>query len=99
MDSGRTATLYVTGRIKDLIIIDGRNHFPQDINAGGRRASRGAAEGTAAFSVDVDDQEQLVVVAEVARDSWHGAMEAAMQPQAADVVRSFKRSECRGRTA
>jgi acyl-CoA synthetase (AMP-forming)/AMP-acid ligase II len=71
--------LYVTGRIKDLIIIDGRNHFPQDIERTAEDAhpvvQRG---GTAAFSVDVDDQEQLVVVAEVARDSWHGAMEAAM---------------------
>jgi fatty acid CoA ligase FadD32 len=23
--------LYITGRIKDLVIVDGRNHYPQDI--------------------------------------------------------------------
>jgi acyl-CoA synthetase (AMP-forming)/AMP-acid ligase II len=61
--------LYITGRIKDLIIIRGINHYPQDIeetvqdcNAALRRHCG------AAFSVtDQNDKEQLVVVQEVER--------------------------------
>ena len=44
--------LYITGRIKDLIIIDGRNHYPQDIEATTAEASPAVRSGyVAAFSV------------------------------------------------
>ncbi|MEE8586575.1 MAG: amino acid adenylation domain-containing protein, partial [Acidobacteriota bacterium] len=62
--------LYVTGRLKDLVIIRGRNHYPQDIErtaAQSHRLLRGG--GGAAFSVDVEGREQLVVVQEVERRS------------------------------
>jgi acyl-CoA synthetase (AMP-forming)/AMP-acid ligase II len=60
--------LYVTGRIKDMIIIDGRNHYPQDIEQTVEQchpAIRGG--GCAAFSIDKDGQERLVIVAELNR--------------------------------
>jgi acyl transferase domain-containing protein/acyl-CoA synthetase (AMP-forming)/AMP-acid ligase II/acyl carrier protein len=60
--------LFVTGRLKDLIIIRGRNHYPQDIEwtvAQSHAALR--TEGAAAFSVEIDGTEQLVVVVEVER--------------------------------
>jgi acyl-CoA synthetase (AMP-forming)/AMP-acid ligase II len=60
--------LFVTGRIKDLIIIDGRNIYPQDIEhtvEGSHPALR--ANGCAAFSIDRGDEEWLVVVAELER--------------------------------
>jgi acyl-CoA synthetase (AMP-forming)/AMP-acid ligase II len=60
--------LFVTGRLKDLIIIRGRNHYPQDIEqtvASCHKALR--AGGGAAFSVPVDGEEQLVVVQETDR--------------------------------
>jgi fatty acid CoA ligase FadD32 len=44
--------LYITGRIKDLIIIDGRNHYPQDLEYSAQEASRALRTGfVAAFSV------------------------------------------------
>ncbi|BAZ50352.1 amino acid adenylation [Nostoc sp. NIES-4103] len=60
--------LFITGRKKDLIIIRGRNHYPQDIEwtvAQSHAALQ--ADGGAAFCVDVNDQERLVVVQEVQR--------------------------------
>ena len=62
--------LFVTGRIKDLIIVDGRNHYPQDIEATVERCHPLVTPGgVAAFSVDRDGQEQLTVMAEVERSS------------------------------
>ncbi len=60
--------LYVTGRRKDLIIIRGANHYPQDIEAA-VQASHPALRPScgAAFSVDVAGEERLVVVQEVER--------------------------------
>jgi len=44
--------LYITGRIKDLVIIDGRNHYPQDLEYSAQEASRALRTGyVAAFSV------------------------------------------------
>lgn len=60
--------LYVSGRIKDLVIIDGTNHYPQDIEVTVQEAHALIREGhVAAFSLTVDGQERLVVVAEHSR--------------------------------
>jgi thioester reductase-like protein len=62
--------LFVAGRLKDLIVIRGRNHYPQDIELTveksypALRSSNGAA-----FSVDVDSEEKLVVAQEIEDDS------------------------------
>ncbi|MFC6880922.1 fatty acyl-AMP ligase [Actinomadura yumaensis] len=57
--------LYVTGRIKDLIIVDGRNHYPQDIEHTAYSAHEGVRrEYVAAFSVADEETERLIVVAE-----------------------------------
>ncbi|MQY08975.1 fatty acyl-AMP ligase [Actinomadura macrotermitis] len=57
--------LYVTGRIKDLVIIDGRNHYPQDIEHTAYHAHEGVRrELVAAFAVPGEETENLVVVAE-----------------------------------
>ncbi|OBK47227.1 fatty acyl-AMP ligase [Mycobacterium sp. 1081908.1] len=67
--------LYLTGRIKDLIIIDGRNHYPHDIETTVSEASTAIRTGyVAAFSVPAEavssltgsggSGEQVVVVAE-----------------------------------
>jgi acyl-CoA synthetase (AMP-forming)/AMP-acid ligase II len=57
--------LYVVGRLKDLIIIDGRNHHPEDIEVTVERAHPALRPGgCAAFSVEADGRERLVVVAE-----------------------------------
>lgn len=60
--------LFVTGRIKDLIIIRGRNHYPQDIelSVGGSHDALNPG-GTAAFTIEVAGEEKLVVVQELQR--------------------------------
>jgi acyl-CoA synthetase (AMP-forming)/AMP-acid ligase II len=60
--------LFVTGRLKDLIIIDGYNHYPQDIELTVERSHPAVRPGCcAAFSVEVAGEERLVIVAEVER--------------------------------
>lgn len=60
--------LYVTGRCKDLIILNGVNHHPGDIEASVCAAQASfRADGSAAFSVELDDCEQLVVAQEMDR--------------------------------
>ena len=58
--------LYITGRIKSLIIIDGSNHYPQDIEwtvANSHESIRAA--GAAAYAIEVDGSEKLVITAEL----------------------------------
>jgi acyl-CoA synthetase (AMP-forming)/AMP-acid ligase II len=58
--------LYVTGRIKDLIIINGRNHYPSDIELTVEKVHEAFRPGcTVAFSVDRDNEERLVILAEI----------------------------------
>lgn len=58
--------IYLAGRWKDLIIIRGRNHYPQDIEQTVEMVSDHLRPGCgAAFSVDMDNEESLVVVQEV----------------------------------
>ncbi len=62
--------LYVTGRIKDLIIIRGRNYYPQDLEQALDEHVEALRTGcNAAFSVILENEEHLVVVAEVTRDA------------------------------
>ena len=58
--------LFITGRIKDLIIIRGRNLYPQDLEATIERSHPAFRPGcNAAFSIEVGGQERLVAVQEV----------------------------------
>jgi long chain fatty acid CoA FadD26 len=52
---------YIVGRIKDLLIVDGSNHYPDDIEATIQEMSGGRV---AAISVPGDGSEQLVVIVE-----------------------------------
>ncbi|AVH67246.1 non-ribosomal peptide synthetase [Nostoc sp. 'Peltigera membranacea cyanobiont' N6] len=58
--------LFITGRAKDLIIIRGRNFYPQDIELTTERSHSSLRSGSgAAFSVEVGNEERLVVVQEL----------------------------------
>jgi 8-amino-7-oxononanoate synthase len=60
--------LFITGRLKDVIIIRGRNYYPQDIELIVEKSHPALrANCGAAFSVEVEGKEQLVVVQEVER--------------------------------
>ncbi|MFM8414858.1 MAG: aminotransferase class I/II-fold pyridoxal phosphate-dependent enzyme, partial [Planctomycetota bacterium] len=60
--------LFVTGRLKDLIIVRGRNHYPQDLEYTVEEATPLVRAGSlAAFAVDHDGRERVVIVAELER--------------------------------
>jgi acyl transferase domain-containing protein/acyl-CoA synthetase (AMP-forming)/AMP-acid ligase II/acyl carrier protein len=70
--------LYVTGRLKDLIIVRGQNHYPQDIEATTARAHPALKGSGAAFSVEVAGEERLVIVQEAAKELGPEALEEAL---------------------
>ncbi|ANE78742.1 fatty-acid--CoA ligase [Mycobacterium adipatum] len=60
--------LYITGRVKDLVIIDGRNHYPQDLEYSAQEATKAVRTGfVAAFSVPANQ-----LPAEVFEDTHAG---------------------------
>lgn len=60
--------LFVTSRIKDLIIVNGKNLIPQDIEETVQKTSEAVrANSVAAFSVDNGEKEELIVVVELRR--------------------------------
>jgi len=72
--------LFITGRLKDLIIIRGSNHYPQDIEQtveGCHEAMQTAGGG--AFSIDVDAEEKLVMVQEIDRKFRRADLEPAIR--------------------
>ncbi len=65
--------LYMTGREKDLLIVAGVNHYPQDIEWTVQNVdSAFRQDHCAAFSIEVEGEERVVVVAEMERrlDDW-----------------------------
>ncbi len=85
----RDGELFVTGRLKDLIILQGRNLYPQDIESTASAASPlFRAGGTAALTVEVDGTEQLIVVQEI-DDGQGKVVDAAAQ---AELTRALRRA-------
>jgi len=73
----RNGELYVSGRLKDLIIIRGKNHYPQDIELTVERSHEAFQPGSgAAFSIEADGEERLVVVQEIKRTFRNPDVEA-----------------------
>jgi long-chain fatty acid adenylase/transferase FadD26 len=72
--------LFIMGRIKDLLIVDGRNHYPDDIEATIQEITGGRV---AAISVPDDITEQLVAIIELKR--------RGTSAEAAIKLRSVKR--------
>jgi acyl-CoA synthetase (AMP-forming)/AMP-acid ligase II/acyl carrier protein len=78
-------SLYVTGRLKDVIIIRGRNHYPQDLEWTAQQAHEAVDLG-AAFSLDVDGEERLVLMHQVHRDHRRGDLTPVVRAIRAAVV-------------
>ena len=79
--------LFITGRLKDLVIVNGRNVYPQDVE----EVIEGAIDFIApnmcaAFSVEIDGQERLAIVAEANRSLARAAQQQAGAGSAIDQV-------------
>jgi acyl-CoA synthetase (AMP-forming)/AMP-acid ligase II len=62
--------LFVTGRLKDIVIIHGRNFYPHDLEITAQSSHPGLQPGSGAiFSVEYDGQERLVIAQEVQREA------------------------------
>ena len=68
--------LFIVGRIKDLLIVYGRNHSPDDIEATSQEITGGRV---AAIAVPDDGSEQLVVIAEVKGRASSGGDDEVMR--------------------
>lgn len=72
-------TFFITGRLKDVIILRGKNHYPQDIEVSVFSAHSGLRKGgAAAFAVNTEDGERLVIVQEVKSGLAEGDQTAAL---------------------
>lgn len=78
--------IVITGRAKDLIIINGRNIWPQDIEWAVEKVDGIRGGGVAAFSVDDGGSERIVVVAE--RRGLDAEALAALKREVAVVVQN-----------
>jgi acyl-CoA synthetase (AMP-forming)/AMP-acid ligase II len=74
----RDGELYVTGRVKDVIIIRGRNHYPQDIEQSAEEAHPAVLAG-AAFALEDAAGERLVVVHQIDRQHRSGDHQQVIQ--------------------
>ncbi len=62
--------LFINGRLKDLIIVDGRNVYPQDLEETAEASDEAIAmNASAGFSVEIDGRERVVLACEVRRDA------------------------------
>lgn len=62
--------LYITGRLKDLIVVAGRNHYPQDIEITVQEATDHVrTDSVAAFAVPGEDVERLILFVERSEDA------------------------------
>ncbi|MGF1495533.1 MAG: alpha/beta fold hydrolase [Elainellaceae cyanobacterium] len=82
----RDGELFVTGRLKDLIIIRGLNHYPQDVELTVEQCHPALRLGNgAAVSVEVDGEERLVIAHEIKRS-------ALRRLQVAEVVNAIRQA-------
>lgn len=89
--------LFVTGRLKDVIILRGRNHYPQDIELTVEKSHALIRKPgcCAAFEVNVAGEAQLVVVAEVER-RWRNLMPQRSGLTADSVEQQFSGEQVLG---
>lgn len=85
--------IFITGRLKDLIIIKGRNHYPQDIEYTVEQSSPLIRAGCCiAFSIDVKQEEQLVVVAETNYRQRAETSPTTLPPEIEDALKDIRRN-------
>src|ERR1700730_8573185 len=81
--------LFIIGRIKDLLIVDGRNHYPDDIEATTQEISGGRV---AAISVEDGRTERLIVIAEMKDRGNSEEMQERLRTVRAQVTSAISKS-------
>ncbi|MEU7908092.1 fatty acyl-AMP ligase [Actinoplanes sp. NPDC049118] len=84
--------LYVTGRLKDVIIRNGRNYYPQDLELSAESSVPGLRPNcAAAFSVDDGERERLVVVVEADGRTLRDTPPAELSRRVRDAIHDGQR--------
>jgi long-chain fatty acid adenylase/transferase FadD26 len=81
--------LFIIGRIKDLLIVDGRNHYPDDIEATTQEISGGRV---AAISIEEGRTERLIVIAEMKDRGDSEEMQQRLRTVRAQVTSAISKS-------
>jgi acyl-CoA synthetase (AMP-forming)/AMP-acid ligase II len=90
--------LYITGRIKDMIILDGRNHYPQDIEWTTAEASPAVRSGyVAAFSVPANEMPGVRDMGAAGSAGFEGAVGASATDTTERLVVVAERAAGAGR--
>jgi acyl-CoA synthetase (AMP-forming)/AMP-acid ligase II len=88
--------LYVTGRAKEVMIVRGRNVYPQDVEVAAQEAdSRLRAGCGAAFAIEADGQEEVVLVQEVslpASEAGGAALAGAREQELQELLRAIRQA-------
>lgn len=77
--------LFVTGRLKDVVIVRGRNHYPHDLERTAQAAHEAVDLG-AAFSINIDGREELVLAHQLRRESRNADHNQVLQAIRTAVV-------------
>jgi long chain fatty acid CoA FadD26 len=81
--------LFIIGRIKDLLIVDGRNHYPDDIEATIQEITGGRV---AAISIPDDRSEQLVAIVELKERGGSEEAQDSLRAVKREVASAIKKS-------
>ena len=81
--------LFIIGRIKDLLIVDGRNHYPDDIEATIQEITGGRV---AAISIEDGRTERLIVIAEMKDRGNSEEMQERLRTVRAQVTSAISKS-------
>ena len=74
--------LFVTGRLKDVIIINGRNHYPQDIERTVEACNSFIRPScVASFAIADRGEDKLVILVEVDRHYWDRRKNVTKSPE------------------
>ncbi|ARG56383.1 AMP-binding protein [Mycobacterium kansasii] len=83
--------LYVCGRVKDLLIVAGRNIHPQDVEDTLRNCHRAIRPGgIAAFAIDAGNTEALAVLVEVRADASRAVLSSVVEKVRAVVLKNHQ---------
>ena len=82
-----TGQVYVTGRLKEQIIIRGKNHYPTDIERTAQASHTALRSGSgAAFGVKAEDEERLVIVQELERSGLRSDLDEVRRAMIRAIV-------------